>query len=224
MGGLFGIVDALAGLLPTVALGYGVSIRHKTLLRILLSVLRYDSICVGNKAFSGRQPLRQVVNCKGLPSVDNGELKLSKSGFQTMNASHIYLTFDGNCRKAMTFYGKCLGGEPNFTTFAEGPPEVAATAKDAANRILHAELHNGPMVMMASDTMPGMPFTQGTNFSISITCDTLAEMESLFAVIGEGGAVTMPMHDAFWGGRFGMLTDQFGIQWMLSFREPGQHS
>jgi PhnB protein len=141
-----------------------------------------------------------------------------------VTSTNIYLNFDGNCREAMTFYGKCLGAEPNFTTFAQGPPEVAAMAKNAADRILHTELHSGPVVLMASDTMPGMPFVRGNNFSISLTCDTLAEMERLFAALGEGGKVTMAMHDAFWGGRFGMLADQFGVQWMLSYRAPGQHS
>jgi len=75
-----------------------------------------------------------------------------------MNATNIYLTFDGSCREAMTFYGKCLQGEPNFTAFSSGPPEVAAMAKSTPDRILHAELKSGPVVLMASDTMPGMPF------------------------------------------------------------------
>ncbi len=141
-----------------------------------------------------------------------------------MNATNIYLNFDGNCREAMTFYGKCLGAEPGFTTFAQGPPDVAAMAKDTPDRILHTELHSGPVVLMASDTMPGMVFQAGNNFSIAIMCDTLAEMERLFAALSEKGKVTMAMHDAFWGGRFGMLTDRFGIQWMLSYRAPGQHS
>lgn len=141
-----------------------------------------------------------------------------------MKATNVYLTFDGNCREAMTFYGKCLGGEPSFTLASAGPPEIAAMAKDAPDRILHSELHSGPVVLMASDTMPGMRFHPGNNFSISITCDSLAEMERMFPALGEGGKVTMAMHDAFWGGRFGMLTDRFGISWMLSYRAAGQHA
>ncbi len=135
-----------------------------------------------------------------------------------MKQANTYLNFDGNCREAMTFYGKCLQAEPNLTTFSAGPPEMSALTKAAPDRILHAELANGPVVLMASDTLPGTPFQQGNNFSISISCETEAEMEKLFAALSESGKVTMPMHDAFWGGRFGMLTDQFGISWMLSFR------
>lgn len=139
-----------------------------------------------------------------------------------MKGSNTYLNFDGNCREAMTFYGRCLEEEPNFTPFSAGPPEVAAMAKGAADRILHAELSTGPVTLMASDTLPGMPFHQGNNFSISLDCESQAEMERVFTALGENGEITMPMHEAFWGGRFGMLTDQFGIGWMFSFRAASQ--
>jgi PhnB protein len=141
-----------------------------------------------------------------------------------MKATNFYLNFDGNCRAAMTFYGKCLQAEPCFTPFSDGPPEVSAAAKTAPDRILHAELATGPVVLMASDTLPGVPFRAGNNFSISISCETQPEMERLFAAFSESGKVTMPMHDAFWGGRFGMRTDQFGISWMFSFRAADQRA
>jgi len=139
-----------------------------------------------------------------------------------MKQANTYLNFDGNCREAMTFYGKCLQAEPNFTPFSACPPEMAAIAKAAPDRILHTELASGPVVLMASDILPGMPFQQGNNFSISINCESQPEMERLFTALSESGKVTMPLHDAFWGGRFGMLTDQFGISWMLHFRSASQ--
>jgi PhnB protein len=135
-----------------------------------------------------------------------------------MTATNTYLHFDGNCREAMTFYGRCMNSEPGFTPFSSGPPEISEIAKIAPDRILHSELHSGPLILMASDVPPGMPFTAGNNFAISLSCESLAEMERLFAALSENGKVKMPMHDAFWGGRFGMLTDQFGVNWMLSFR------
>ena len=136
-----------------------------------------------------------------------------------MQQINIYLNFDGNCREAMTFYGKCLQGEPHFTPFSAGPPGMIGNIPESASdRILHAELTTGGAALMASDTLPGMDFRQGNNFSISLNCESEAELQRLFAALGEGGAVTMPLHDAFWGGRFGMLTDRFGIAWMLSFR------
>ena len=128
-----------------------------------------------------------------------------------MKGTITYLNFDGNCREAMTFYGRCLAGEPNFTPFSAGPPEVSAQAKDTPDRILHAELASGPVVLMASDTLPGMPFQQGNNFSICLDCESQTEMDKVFNALSEKGEVTMPLHDAFWGGRFGMLTDQFGL-------------
>lgn len=139
-------------------------------------------------------------------------------GKRPMKTTNTYLYFDGKCREAMTFYGKCWQSEPNFTTYSAGPPDIAAAAKKAPDRILHAELASGPVVLMASDLLPGTRYHLGNNFSLSITCDTQAEMERLFAALSENGKVTLPMHDAFWGGRFGMLDDKFGVSWMLSFR------
>ncbi len=68
--------------------------------------------------------------------------------------------------------------------------------------------------------MPGMPFRQGNNFSVTVSCESLQEIERLFAALGEKGKVTMPLQDVFWGARFGMLTDQFGINWMFNFDMP----
>ena len=132
-----------------------------------------------------------------------------------------YLIFDGNCREAMTFYEKCLGAELQLTPFSEMPGDVPKEAKQAGDRIMHARLSKGPMpVLMASDTMPGMPFQQGNNFSVSINCESMPEIERLFAALGEKGKVTMQLQDTFWGAHFGMLTDQFGVNWMLNFELP----
>jgi len=75
---------------------------------------------------------------------------------------------------------------------------------------------------MAPDTMPGMPFQQGNNFSVTINCESLPEIERLFTDLGTNGKVTMQLQDTFWGARFGMLTDQFGINWMFNFERPKQ--
>lgn len=130
-----------------------------------------------------------------------------------------YLNFDGNCREAMSFYGKCLGAELQLMPFSEAPGGCPGGAKD---RIMHARLTNGSVILMASDTQPGMPFQQGNNFSVSVQCGSLQEIESLFTAISEKGKVTMPLQDTFWGARFGMVLDQFGIQWMFNFVHPKQ--
>jgi PhnB protein len=70
--------------------------------------------------------------------------------------------------------------------------------------------------------MPGMLFQQGSNFSISIDCESVEETEKLFNAFGENGKITMPVQETFWAARFGMLTDQFGINWMFNFGKPAQ--
>ena len=128
-----------------------------------------------------------------------------------------YLNFNGNCRDAMKFYERCLGGELQMMPFSEVPGDHPPEAK---NRIIHARLTNGSAVLMASDTMPGMPFQQGNNFAISVHCQSQDELERFFTALGDNGKVTMPLQDTFWGARFGMLTDQFGINWMFNFEKP----
>lgn len=130
-----------------------------------------------------------------------------------------YLIFNGNCRDAMTFYKMCLDAELDIIPFSQAPTPMAA---DAGDRTMHARLLKGKGAIMASDNMPGMPFTQGNNFSISIDCDTAEEIDKLFNAFSENGNVTMPLQKTFWAARFGMLTDQFGINWMFNLNEPGQ--
>src|SRR5215472_14663171 len=101
-----------------------------------------------------------------------------------------YLTFDGNCRDAMKFYAKCLDAELHLMPFSEVPGNFPPQAKD---RIMHAKLAKGKAVVMASDTMPGMPFQQGNNFSIALGCDSVQEIEKLFAAFSENGKITMPL-------------------------------
>jgi PhnB protein len=128
-----------------------------------------------------------------------------------------YLNFDGNARDAMKFYARCLGAELSVMPFLETKLDVPLDAKD---RTMHAKLTKGSCVLMASDTMPGMPFQCGNNFSICLNCGTLEETERYFAALGENGKITMPLQDTFWGARFGMIEDQFGINWMFNFEKP----
>jgi Uncharacterized protein conserved in bacteria len=128
-----------------------------------------------------------------------------------------YLSFDGNCKEAMTFYAKCMGAELFLHPYSAGPMDIPADAKD---RIMHATLTKGAPILMASDTPPGMATKQGNNFSISVTCESLEEVERLFTAIGEKGIIKMPLQDTFWGAHFGMLTDRFGINWMFNFELP----
>ena len=135
-----------------------------------------------------------------------------------MKAAQPYLNFDGNAREAMHFYRRCLDAELEMQTFREtghaGPPGTE-------DRVMHARLEKGPMVVMASDSMPGTPYSQGNNFHVAVHCDSVAEIERVFARFAEGGSVTLPLQYTFWGSRFGMLTDKFGVHWMFNC-EPGR--
>jgi PhnB protein len=136
-----------------------------------------------------------------------------------MKALNTYLNFDGTTGQAMKFYQQCLGGDLHLMPFSEVPGDYPKEAKD---RIMHARLAVGPLTLMASDIMPGMQFHQGNNFSICLDCESNEEIERLFSALGNGGKTTMPLHDAFWGARFGMVADKFGISWMFNFEKPRQ--
>lgn len=135
-----------------------------------------------------------------------------------------YLKFDGQCKDAMEFYSKCLKLELQSMPFSSGPgdPAKIAAVKD---RIMHSRLtKDGAPVLMASDIMPGMmpgdPFQAGNNFSVSLGCESKEEVQAIFSALSEGGSVTMPLADQFWGAHFGMLKDKFGIHWMLNYDYP----
>jgi PhnB protein len=130
---------------------------------------------------------------------------------------NTYLNFDGDCREAMTFYAKCLGAELDLIPFSQMPGDVP---KEAQDRIIHARLHKGNMVLMASDSMPGSAVKRGNDAWIYVACESLDEIETLFPALAENGTVRMALHDAFWGARFGAVTDRFGSRWMLSFDLP----
>ena len=132
-----------------------------------------------------------------------------------MKETNTYLNFDGNCRQAMEFYKKCLGAELYIMSFSEAPCDFPKDAKK--DGIMHACLTKGSSaLLMASDVMPGMSLQPGNNFTINIKCESVEEIDRLFAEFGEKGKVTMPLQGTFWAARFGMLTDRFGIGWMIS--------
>ena len=130
-----------------------------------------------------------------------------------MTGINPYLAFDGNCREAMTFYHSCLGGDLRIMDFAEGPMDVPESDK---NKVMHASIGHNGAVLMASDTMDSRPVTASNAVSISVNCSTRDEVDTLFNKMAAGGHITMPVQDMFWGARFGMLTDKYGMHWMFN--------
>lgn len=133
-----------------------------------------------------------------------------------------YLNFDGNAEEAMTFYAEALGGKLTEVHRFSMMPNASDLPEEVRNRVMHVgvDLPGGNRVM-ASDTMEGMgpPHVVGTNTSISIHPASREEADRIFAALGEGGQVGMPLEDQFWGDYYGHLTDRFGIQWMVNYHD-----
>ncbi len=139
-----------------------------------------------------------------------------------MKSINPYLNFNGNCEDAFEFYKSVFGGEyQSFSRFGEIPAsEDFAVPEDEKELIMHVSLPLGDQVLMGSDTSKYSGATVfGTNISISIDTDSKADADRMFEALSEGGKVTMPIGDMFWGSYFGMCTDQHGVQWMVSFGE-----
>lgn len=138
-----------------------------------------------------------------------------------MTTINTYLTFNGNCEEAFNFYKSVFGGDfAHFGKFKDMPenPQHPISESDK-EKVMHVSFPIGNTVLMGSDTggewSPN--FTQGNNFSVSINTDNKEEADRLFDQLTKGGKITMPMNKTFWDSYFGMFTDQFGIQWMVSF-------
>ena len=125
-----------------------------------------------------------------------------------------YLNFNGNCEDALNFYKKCLGGKiVGLQRFSDSPMDVP---KGFKKRVLHATFKFGDNVIMASDSMPANPIEHGNGFSLSIDVKDVKSLNSTFKKLSAGGKVTMPLQDTFWGARFGMLKDKYGVGWMFN--------
>ncbi|NMO54713.1 VOC family protein [Actinoplanes sp. TBRC 11911] len=123
-----------------------------------------------------------------------------------------YITFNGNAREAMEFYHSILGGDLTVNTFGEfGNPDPAV-----ADKVMHSMVTSPRgYMLMASDTAPGMPFTAGNNMSISLSGDPGEGLEDVWDKLAAGGTVHVPFEKQMWGDVFGLLTDRYGIQWMV---------
>lgn len=126
-----------------------------------------------------------------------------------------YLNFNGDAEKAIRFYESALGAKADdIMRFGEAfGPDAAPEVK---NRVMHCVVRVDGNVFMVSDIRPGETIPPGTNAHISLDFDDEADMEKRFSTLSAGGTVMMPLSDTFWGARFGMLTDAYGIQWMFN--------
>ena len=129
-----------------------------------------------------------------------------------------YLSFDGQCEAAFKFYAETLGGEIQGLFKYGESPMADQVPPQCANQVMHATLALKDQTIMAAD-VPGR-YETPRGFSMTIGLSEAAEAERIFAALSEGGKVTMPLQETFWAVRFGMLTDRFGIPWMINCEKP----
>jgi PhnB protein len=130
-----------------------------------------------------------------------------------------YINFTDKTREAMEFYKSVFGGNLEMNTFKE---YNASHDPSEDEKIMHSmlEADNG-ITFMAADTPSDMEFKAGTNYSMSLSGDDEAELAGYYEKLAAGGAVVMPLEQAPWGDKFGMVTDKYGIQWLVNISGQG---
>ena len=126
-----------------------------------------------------------------------------------------YLTFKGDCEAAFKFYEKCLGGKIEVLVPHAGTPAEQQVPPEWRNKVLHAKLVVGDIVLMGSDAPPDR-YEQPKGFSVALEVEKPADADRMFKALSEKGQVTMPIQKTFWAERFGMLVDRFGTPWMVN--------
>jgi PhnB protein len=126
-----------------------------------------------------------------------------------------YLFFEGRCEEAVEFYKKAVEAEVVMMMRFKDAPDPNACKGVPGDKVMHTTLRIGGSNVMASDGRCDEPMKfQG--FSLSLGVDTEADADKYFNALAQGGQVIMPLAKTFWSPRFGMLTDKFGIMWMIN--------
>jgi PhnB protein len=125
-----------------------------------------------------------------------------------------YLTFEGRAEEAIEFYKKALDAKVTMLMRWKDSPDKSMCSPGNENKIMHSYMTIGETGVMISDgRSTGQPKFDG--FALSIATKTEAEADKLFNALGEGGKVTMPLGKTFFSPRFGVLSDKFGVSWMI---------
>ena len=127
-----------------------------------------------------------------------------------------YLNFGGRCEEALAFYKASIGAEvSNLMRWKESPDPAMKAPADYAEKIMNATFKIGSTTLMADDGM-GPEKIEYKGFTLAIEVADDAEAKRVFAALGEGGTVKMALAKTFWTSSFGMLTDKFGVPWMVN--------
>lgn len=127
-----------------------------------------------------------------------------------------YLSFNGDCAEALTFYAKVLDARIEALMTYGQMPGGDPVSPEYANKIMHGYLVHPDFALMAGDAMPGVQFEGMKGVMLAITYPGTADAERVFNTLAEGGSVQMPLGETFWAERFGMLTDRYGTAWAVN--------
>ena len=125
-----------------------------------------------------------------------------------------YLHFDGDAEDALNFYKDALGGEIiMISRYGDSP---MPSDEDWKNKLMHSRLVFDGNLIMISDAFKGNKAKKEGNVQLSVEVESIERIDEVFTKMAEGGKVTMELQDTFWGARFGMLKDKFGVDWMFN--------
>lgn len=126
-----------------------------------------------------------------------------------------HLQFNGQCAEAFSFYAECLPGKIGMMLTYADTPMASDVAPGFRSRIVHATLSIGDQILQGADTTPDR-YQRPAGMSLSLDVKDPAEAERIFHALSEQGTVQLPIQETFWAQRFGMLTDRFGVPWMIN--------
>jgi PhnB protein len=125
-----------------------------------------------------------------------------------------YLFFDGRCDEALEFYKKAIGAEVKMLMRFKDAPDKSMLSPGSENKVMHAQFQVGETAILTSDGRnTGQPKFDG--FALTIAAKDEAEADKMFGALADGGQVTMPLAKTFFSPSFGMLSDKFGVNWMI---------
>ena len=135
---------------------------------------------------------------------------------------NAYIHFNGTAEKAIELYKSALGAKTEvMMRYSDIPGDTPPPGHK--NLVMHSELRIGEGTLMVSDAVPERPVASEGNTQVALDFADPAAMAKAFEALAAGGTVTLPIHDAFWGAKFGMLTDAYGARWLLNCQvnQPG---
>jgi len=134
----------------------------------------------------------------------------------TVKQLNPYVCLNGTVEQAIRLYESALGAKVESLQRYGETPGCGPVAPEHQQWIVHAALRIGPGVLMLTDATPDRAVPAESNVSIALDFAEPAELERAFAALGAGGTVVCPIMDSFWGAKFGVLTDAYGVSWMFN--------